>query len=86
VLGLSLAKYHAARGEYDEAVRQADRAGELTAGNLVYRLQQATLLAWLERWDALEILLDDIEKRFPRRAPADPTYRDLRQRNAEVVR
>jgi hypothetical protein len=86
VLGLSLAKYHAARGEYDEAVRQADRAGELAAGNLVYRLQQATLLAWLERWDALEILLDDIEKRFPRRAPADPTYRDLRQRNAEVVR
>jgi hypothetical protein len=86
VLGLSLAKYHAARGEYDEAVRQADRAGELTAGNLVYRLQQATLLAWLERWDALEILLDDIEKRFPRRAPADPNYRDLRQRNAEVVR
>jgi hypothetical protein len=86
VLGLSLAKYHAARGEYDEAVRQADRAGKLAAGNLAYRLQQATLLAWLERWDALDILLGDIEKRFPRRAPADPIYRDLRRRTSEMVR
>lgn len=86
VLGLSLAKYHAARGEYDEAVSIAHAAGELAAGNLAYRLQQATLLAWLERWDALEILLDDIEERFPRRAPADPIYRDLRRRTSDVVR
>ncbi len=86
VLRLSLAKYHVARGEFDEAVRQANRAGELAEGNLVYRLQQATLLAWLERWDALDALLDDIEKRFPRRARAEPIYRELRRRASEVVR
>ena len=80
VLGLSLAKYLASLGEHDEAVREAQKAGELARGNLAYRLQQALLLAWLQRWDALEVLLDEIEIRFPRRAPADPTYRELRSR------
>lgn len=78
VLGLSLAKYHASRGDQDVAVREAQIAGELSSDNLAYRLQQAVLLAWLERWDALAVLLGDIEERFPRRAPADPTYRELR--------
>jgi hypothetical protein len=86
VLGLSLAKYLATRGEHHEAVERAHEAGELAAGNLDYRLQQATLLAWLERWDTLAILLDDIEKRFPRRAPADPVYRDLRRKSSETIK
>lgn len=78
VLGLSRAKQHAFLGEHEEAVRAASRAGKLASDNLHYRMQEATLLALLGRRDALAELLDEIERRFPRRAEADPTYRELR--------
>jgi hypothetical protein len=78
VLELSVAKIHASEGENDAAVGHARRAGEAAADNLAYRLQEATLYALLERWDDLTIVLDDIENRFPLRADANPTFRNLR--------
>ena len=78
VLELSAAKLYAIAGESDEAVRHAQLAGRAAADNLNYRLQEATLYALLKRWQELGDVLGEIEARFPVRANADATYRDLR--------
>ncbi|NCF83578.1 MAG: hypothetical protein GWP74_18420 [Proteobacteria bacterium] len=83
-LQLSVAKILASTGDYDAAVRRAQRAGELAADSLEYRLQEATLYALLQRWDDLTITLDDVESRFPVRANADPRFRNLRGRR-EII-
>jgi len=77
-LELSLAKISVAAGDYDRAVSHAQKAGALVQGNLELRLQEATLYALLERWDALGLALDQIEGRFPVRAGADQRFRDFR--------
>ena len=77
-LELSSAKLEATAGRHDQAVEHARRAGRAAADNLSYRLQEATLYALLERWPELGEALDEIEARFPARAPSDPTYRELR--------
>jgi tetratricopeptide (TPR) repeat protein len=79
VLELSVAKFLASAGEYDSAVRHAQRAGELAADNLEYRLQEAILYALLGRWDELLMVLDEAEYRFPDRANADSRFQDLRR-------
>lgn len=78
VLELSLAKLYAMAGDGDEAVNHAHQAGRLAGNSLTYRLQEATLYAMIERWEELGVALADIDARFPVRAPADSTYRDLR--------
>lgn len=78
-LELSMAKILASAGELDSAVGHAQRAGEVAADNLEYRLQEAILYALLRRWDELLIVLDDIENRFPVRANADSRFQDLRR-------
>ena len=83
-LQLSVAKILASTGDYDAAVRRAQRAGELAADSLEYRLQEATLYALLQRWDDLTITLDDVESRFPVRANADPRFRNLRGRRESI--
>jgi hypothetical protein len=85
VLELSMAKIYAVSADHEAAVRHARRAGELSADNLTYRLQEATLYAILERWDDLGASLDAIAQRFPVRAKADSTYRDLRDRYGRVM-
>ena len=77
-LELSLAKIHAASGDYDSAVAHARKAGTLEPGNLQYRLQEATLYALLERWNELGAALDEIERRFSGRAESDATFKGLR--------
>jgi hypothetical protein len=84
-LMLSIAKIHAAAGEHDAAVRRARRAGELAGDNMAYRLQEATLYAVLERWNELRAVLDDVARRFPVRADADSTFRNLRARLARAA-
>ena len=83
-LQLSVAKILASTGDYDAAVRRAQRAGELAADSLEYRLQEAILYALLQRWDDLTIMLDDLESRFPVRANADPRFRNLRGRRESI--
>jgi hypothetical protein len=83
-LQLSVAKILASTGDYDAAVRRAQRAGELAADSLEYRLQEATLYALLQRWDDLTITLDDVESRFPVRANADSRFRNLRGRRESI--
>ncbi|NIR58806.1 MAG: hypothetical protein GWO02_04445 [Gammaproteobacteria bacterium] len=79
-LGLSLAKFHAAAGHHDAAVAAAARAGTLAGDNLAYRLQEATLYGLLGRNEELAAALEEIEAAFPRRAPGDPTFIELRAR------
>ena len=85
-LELSLAKILVAGGDYDGAVGRAQRVGELAEGHLEYRLQEATLYALLERWDALQIVLHQIETRFPVRAAADQRFRDFRALHDSATR
>jgi len=66
-------------------VRRARRAGELASDNMAYRLQEATLYAVLERWNELRVVLDDVARRFPVRAVADSTFRNLRARLARAA-
>ena len=77
-LELSLAKLLVAAGDYDGAVGHAQRAGGLVEDNLEYRLQEATLYALLERWDALQIVLEQVADRFPVRAAADRRFQEFR--------
>ena len=79
VLELSVAKILASAGEYDSAVGHAQRAGELAADNLEYRMQEAILYALLGRWEELLNVLDEVENRFPDRADADPRFQELRR-------
>ena len=85
-LELSLAKILVAAGDYDGAVSHAQRAGELAEDHLEYRLQEATLYALLERWDALQVVLDQMESRFPVRAAADGRFRDFRALHDSATR
>jgi len=85
-LELSLARLHALAGNDDEAVRHARLAARAQPAILSYRLQEATLYALLERWIELGEVLSDIETRFPIRAKADATYRDLLARHANRTR
>ena len=79
VLELSLAKSYASTREFDTAVLHARRAGQLSADNLSYRLQEAILYATLQRWDELGAVLEDIASRFPTRAGSNETYQQLQE-------
>ena len=83
VTELSIAKLHAIAGRHDEAVEHARLAGRAAGGNFAYRLEEATLYALLERWQALGEVLDEMAARFPVRAPAEPRYRNLRAQYQE---
>ena len=85
VLELSVAKIHASAGDHEAAVDHAQRAGELAADNLAYRLQEATLYALLARWSELGLLLGEIETRFPVRANADPAFRRLKSQYGDAT-